>query len=1370
MNIIKLSGKTGIAVFLFLTFLLPFRVKAKNNKLNLIRNISTKSDLYKESITFWGSRPATFSAFKLKNPRRLVIELSHTYIKKCLPGDMKSSVVTSVNCKNMKRGNQRVSQVVFNLDSMVKYRINSNGSKVKLEIYLDRSRVTKSSLIKIKIEKMKTQLNSMRKQLDSAQKKQLEYQRKLKSTLNKFRQKNRKNIKLQNKIKKSRREVAELKNKRIELENNLKSAKNQLKKTRLVERKIKIKIKKLRQKVDKIQDSRKENMKKLAGINQSFQSRQKTKGELLAKIGQDKSRLKKLAKKIRNMKNKNQTIGKQLKNRLKFLKRRLKSSRSKLASTRKELKVFTARRKKLQELCNREEKRFKSLKKNLQEQKTALVKRINKLNKKNNKLARKKNRLEQELLSLKNKREQLGNIVNKKASLSSFIKDKTQKARNLHLKMKQLAKTEQEKVQAARQLKSRLNNLIKKQRKDLNQLESVKGKEVKLLSTLKALRKKHRKLLAQEKLKLQKLKEEGNKVQTRRMKARQLKRIKEIKKLSRKADYWKKLVDKRESELEQVKNKIKTMNTKFSKKRSRYLEIRMEVSQLSRNRDLIRKKIRKSKENLESLNLDAREKTRELAKIKKAIKNKSRIFDRISKKLAKVKKGLGWLSRRKTIKEKELEELNKTATRLKQKVTARKSEIKELKDERSQLLSRFKKLNRKKARLLSQIKNYENKKKSKKQNLQADISKIKQKLQKLKKTRQELIKKVRTIESRKRKIEKVKNSSGYSGKLLALINKVQFKNSPWSHQVILSFKGKQAPGKIFHKDKLFSFKIKGAKFSKKLNRKVDTEAYDGPIKNFLTWNKTQTKEPVAELKINTRGVRKAQIRRRKGKIVVLIPKTVAEVRRYKQQKSKKVAPTRVASYRTALKKTTAKLPAASSRRKRPYLKKRKSKKTSRSGGGKRKYKGRFVDLDFKDADIHNVIRLVAEVWGRNVVIPDEVKGTISIKLNNVRVDRAFDVILKSKGLSWSYEGGKIIRVITMDQMKKEREERLAKTKTKVRMIKTETRLIPINYADAEEISKSITENIKSDRGKVSFDKRTNVIIYTDVPAKLKVARKLINSLDMPTPQVQIEARIVEAESTFLREIGVQWGGSVLANSANGNPTGLIFPSNIGMAGGNMDQLTNASGVDSAGAANPDFAVNLPASTGQGSGGALGMTLGSLAGAVNINLRLSAMEEVGHVRSIATPKITTLDNVEAKISQGVEIPYPQSSAQGNTVIMKQAVLSLAVTPHVTNDNNVKIKVKVTKDEPDETNRGADGSLGIAKKSAETQMLVKSGDTAVIGGIYKRQSTLVYRKVPWFADIPVVGWLFKSKYKRDNRSEILIFITPRVLNRSSVVSKK
>ncbi len=593
-----------------------------------------------------------------------------------------------------------------------------------------------------------------------------------------------------------------------------------------------------------------------------------------------------------------------------------------------------------------------------------------------------------------------------------------------------------------------------------------------------------------------------------------------------------------------------------------------------------------------------------------------------------------------------------------------------------------------------------------------------------------------------------------------LVEHVEFVDSPWSHHVVLRFSAAPGPETLSQKGDLWTVTFPQGQFRQDLRRNMDTASYQGPVSRVLTFNRSTGKTSNAVVEIHTTGSRSVQVRRNGANILILVPKTVAEVRRY--QKSS-VPPSEVGSYvdtRTAVKN----LPAA------PTSPRKGVKPAGGSGtGGGGGYSGRFVDLDFKDADLHNVIRLVAEVWGKNVVIPDDVKGTITIKLTNVRVDRAFDVILKSKSLDWVNEGGNIIRIATLEQIAKEREEMLARTKTEVRMIPTETRLIPINYANVEDIAKTIESNIMSSRGKVTFDKRTNVIIYVDVPSKIKVAQELVRSLDLPTPQVQIEARIVEAETTFLREIGVQWGGSLLANSASGNPTGLIFPSNIGLAGGNMDTLTKTGGISSAGAANPDFAVNLPAATGSGAGGALGMTLGSLSGAVNINLRLSAMEEIGHVRSIAAPKITTLDNVEAKISQGVEIPYPQSSAQGNTVIMKQAVLSLSVTPHVTNDNMVQMKIEVTKDEPDLTNRGADGSLGISKKSAKTELLVKSGDTAVIGGIYKRQSNLIYRKVPWFADIPIVGWLFKNQYKKDTRSELLIFITPRVLNRSGIITR-
>jgi type IV pilus assembly protein PilQ len=323
------------------------------------------------------------------------------------------------------------------------------------------------------------------------------------------------------------------------------------------------------------------------------------------------------------------------------------------------------------------------------------------------------------------------------------------------------------------------------------------------------------------------------------------------------------------------------------------------------------------------------------------------------------------------------------------------------------------------------------------------------------------------------------------------------------------------------------------------------------------------------------------------------------------------------------------------------------------------------------------------------------------------------------------------------------------------------RVIPVSYASAEKIAKQLEANVISTRGKVTFNKRTNAIIIRDVMPNIEVAKQLVETLDTPTPQVLIEARIVEARSSFLREVGVQWGGSILASSATGAPTGLMFPFSVGVGGGAVDQVTPTEGLVGAGAANPNFAVNLPATTGTGQGGALGLSLGTLGGIANINLRLSAMEETGQVRIISAPKITTLDNVEAKIEQGTRIPISVVSAQGVNTKFEEATLGLTVTPRVTADGRIRLKVLVQKNEPDFVNTGARGDPTILKKSAKSEMLIPDGDTAVIGGIYTRNTTVSYSKVPWFADIPIIGWLFKKRRESDERSEVLIFITPRII---------
>jgi type IV pilus assembly protein PilQ len=270
--------------------------------------------------------------------------------------------------------------------------------------------------------------------------------------------------------------------------------------------------------------------------------------------------------------------------------------------------------------------------------------------------------------------------------------------------------------------------------------------------------------------------------------------------------------------------------------------------------------------------------------------------------------------------------------------------------------------------------------------------------------------------------------------------------------------------------------------------------------------------------------------------------------------------------------------------------------------------------------------------------------------------------------------------------------------------------------------------------------------------------------------VLIEARIVEATSTFNREVGIQWGGHGISSSATGNPTGLVFPNSVVLAGGGQDDQTPESGMNPfGGEANPNFAVNLPAKVGTGAGGALGISLGSVGNNANLSLRISALENDGILRIISAPKILTLDNKKAKIEQGTMIPYSQISAQGVQTAFQEAKLSLEVTPHVTADGSVLMQVKITRDEPDFNNTGARGDPTILKRQAETELLIEDARTAVIGGIYTRNYGKSYAQLPWLAKIPVLGWLFKKRTDTDRRTELLIFLTPRIVNRAESIGK-
>jgi type IV pilus assembly protein PilQ len=395
----------------------------------------------------------------------------------------------------------------------------------------------------------------------------------------------------------------------------------------------------------------------------------------------------------------------------------------------------------------------------------------------------------------------------------------------------------------------------------------------------------------------------------------------------------------------------------------------------------------------------------------------------------------------------------------------------------------------------------------------------------------------------------------------------------------------------------------------------------------------------------------------------------------------------------------------------------------------------------------------------NFVVSDDVKGRVTMTLRDVPWDQALEIILKSKGIGYVREGN-ITRVAPEKVLAKEAEED-AKRQVAVKEAQPILlKIIPVNYSKAGDLQARV-KDILSDKGSVSVDARTNRLIVRDVLQRIRAAERMVKKLDTQTPQVLIEARIVEANTTFSRDIGIQWGGDITLSPATGNPTGLVFPSTVGIAGGSPLGLSTAQGILNPAA--PNFAVNLPAAVGPGAGGALGFTFGSIGGNVNLNLRISAAEENGQAKIISAPKITTMDNQRATIQQGVSIPISQSSALGVNTIFVDANLTLTVTPHVTLDGSVIMDIIATKNEPDFTRTGAQGDPTILRKEARTQVLIKDGETTVIGGIYTRNVNTNFREVPLFSRIPILGWLFKKKLESDSRTELLIFITPRIVNR-------
>jgi type IV pilus assembly protein PilQ len=425
-----------------------------------------------------------------------------------------------------------------------------------------------------------------------------------------------------------------------------------------------------------------------------------------------------------------------------------------------------------------------------------------------------------------------------------------------------------------------------------------------------------------------------------------------------------------------------------------------------------------------------------------------------------------------------------------------------------------------------------------------------------------------------------------------------------------------------------------------------------------------------------------------------------------------------------------------------------------------KYKGRRINIDLKDADIKNVLRLLSDVAKVNIVTADDVKGTVTVKLRNVPWDQALDIILQSRQLD-KVQVGNILRIAPLSTLQQEEALRVKRAQDQLQLEPLTVRLIPVSYATAKEIQPKVL-SLLSSRGKVNVDQRTNVLIVEDIAEVLLKVERLVRTLDTQTPQVLIESRIVEARSNFERELGIQWGGSTNFSQAYGNDTGLSFPNSIGISGGADGVNTPNDGVSN----NPNFAVNLPAAVGSGRGGSLGFVFGSANGAHLLNLRLTAAETVGNIKIISSPKVVTLDNKEANIISGERVPITVITANGPTTRFINAFIELKVTPHVTQDASILMAIEAKKNELSDR-VDALGVPGIITKETTTEMMVRDGDTAVVGGLYKRNRTETEAYVPWIGNIPIIGWLFKTTQKTDARDELLIFISPRVLNRSRAI---
>ncbi len=425
--------------------------------------------------------------------------------------------------------------------------------------------------------------------------------------------------------------------------------------------------------------------------------------------------------------------------------------------------------------------------------------------------------------------------------------------------------------------------------------------------------------------------------------------------------------------------------------------------------------------------------------------------------------------------------------------------------------------------------------------------------------------------------------------------------------------------------------------------------------------------------------------------------------------------------------------------------------TDAPGSSNAHYQGRRMSIDLQDADIHTVFRFIADTADLNIIASDDVKGTVTVRLKDVPWDQALASILQAKGYA-AQRFGNIVRVAPIETIKAEQQAQLETQRTIADLEPLMIYVAPMNYASGAELLDKVKAMLSA-RGSVQVDERGNQLIIKDVSASIAQVRELLKHLDKQNRQVSIEARFVEANSSWKNALGIQWGSSVDASAATGYPTGAFFPNSIGASGG----ITQSHGSTFYQQGADSLLVDLPAA---GQAGSLAFSLGSIPGLIDLDARLSALEQEGWGRIISSPRVTALDNEEARVKQGSKVPFLSVSNSGTQVQFINAALELTVTPHITSDDTVFMKIEIKNNRPD-FGQAVQGQPAILIKEVESKVLVMDGDTAVLGGVYATAESFAQSRVPGLGSIPIIGLLFKNTLRDKSQNEMLVFITPHIV---------